>query len=64
MTEDEYINLANRVRVSEALGILRNVMPVDRDGVTEPVYLKFKQAMGMLFEVEDVLFTLIQTDEV
>ena len=54
MTEQEYINATNRVKVSAALTLLRDVL-VMKDS---PVYTsEFSQALADLREIEENLYS-------
>jgi len=61
MDEEEYIKLSNRVKVSAALLILREVLVSDGQyGVDTS---KFADALNNLFEIEARLFNEIDVED-
>ena len=60
MTEQEYIKATNRVKVSAALTILRDVLPGDGNGVPEK---EFGQLKYKLRELEERLFSSYELQE-
>lgn len=53
MTEDEYLRATNRVKVSAALTILRDVLPGTKWGITEE---KHMEIISVLSSAEEELF--------
>ena len=53
MKEQEYINATNRVKVTAAKNILRDVLIIDGNGIDETEY---KILMRMLIDMEEELF--------
>ena len=60
MTEQEYINATNRVKVSAALTILRDVLVTDGSGIDERefAFIKLK-----LRNIEEDLFAIVDIKE-
>ena len=55
MKETEYIIITNRVKISNAIKILRDVLPEKNYGVESD---KFKKILAELHEIECELFSL------
>ena len=60
MNEVEYIIATNRVKISMALTILRDVLPGEEYGISTKEYAKFARPLR---ESEVKLFSLYEADE-
>jgi hypothetical protein len=60
MTERDYIKATNRVKVSMALMIMRDVLPGEHYGITESEASSIKR---LLCEAEEKLFSLVEIKE-
>jgi hypothetical protein len=62
MKESEYIKATNRVKISLALTILRDVLPSEDDeyGITDNELAAIRRPLA---QAEEKLFSLIETEE-
>ena len=60
MTESEYIKATNRVKVSVALTIMRDVLPGDNCGITCDEASEIKR---LLRNAEEKLFSAVEIEE-
>lgn len=61
MTETEYITATNRVKITAAIGLLRDVLP-GFDGVTTKENVP--SILGALIDMEHALFGKVKIEEV
>jgi hypothetical protein len=60
MTENDYLKVTNRTRVSIALKILRDVMPGENYGISDE---ECSEIIKKLTDIEDRLFALCKINE-
>ena len=60
MTEKEYIQLSNRIKLTTALGILRDILPGEDCGIRID---DINKATAILRKAEEKLFSMVEASE-